>query len=51
MDGLSELVERLLYNQSGLNMTAALIDARRILGEILSRDFSAADRASRRENM
>ncbi|CAG5119886.1 unnamed protein product, partial [Candidula unifasciata] len=50
VEGLDDLVERLIYNQSGINMTSALENAKKMLDQIISRNFSAADQAAKLEN-
>ncbi|XP_076462895.1 laminin subunit alpha-2-like isoform X2 [Babylonia areolata] len=46
---LRQLVEKLYYNQTGINVSAAVIKARRILSIILARDFTDADNNARQE--
>ncbi|KAL8600730.1 hypothetical protein ACOMHN_057318 [Nucella lapillus] len=46
---LRQLVEKLYYNQTGLNVSAAVIKARRILDVILARDFTDADNDAKQE--
>ncbi|CAL1543632.1 unnamed protein product [Lymnaea stagnalis] len=50
VEGLEDLVQRILYNQSGIDMTAALNNSYEILKEILSRNFKPADDAAKQEN-
>ncbi|XP_041356954.1 laminin subunit alpha-2-like isoform X2 [Gigantopelta aegis] len=47
---LESLVEKLFYNQSGVNITAAFQEAKHILDEILGRDFSPIDAEIYNEN-
>ncbi|KAK7503934.1 hypothetical protein BaRGS_00004666, partial [Batillaria attramentaria] len=47
---LRQLVEKLYYNQSGINVTAALKEAQDILNTILGRDFTGANNAALDEN-
>ncbi|KAK7100471.1 laminin subunit alpha-2-like isoform X2 [Littorina saxatilis] len=48
---LRQLVEKLYYNQTGLNVTAALQQAQDILQTILARDFTAEDDEAKAEIM
>ncbi|XP_059149479.1 laminin subunit alpha-1-like [Physella acuta] len=50
VDELQGLVERVLVNKTGINMTSALNSARKILNEIQGRNFTPASDATQREN-
>ena len=47
---LQSIVKNLFYNQTGVNITAALRQARKILDEIRARDFSSTDAQVYEEN-
>ena len=44
-------MEKLYYNQTGLNVTAALRRAQDILSTILARDFTDADDEAKEEGL